>query len=81
MGRAEVSLLVRGAFRTPGLRNLTATAPYMHDGRFGSLEEVLDFYRSPPDKAAVPHELPGKLELSDRELDDLARFLRTLSSD
>ena len=37
----------------PGLRNLSATAPYLHDGRFATLEEVLDYYRQPPDKAAV----------------------------
>jgi cytochrome c peroxidase len=74
----EVPSLQRGAFRTPGLRNLTATAPYLHDGRFGTLVEVLEFYRHPPDKAAVPHELPRELDLSDGELADLSRFLRTL---
>jgi cytochrome c peroxidase len=33
------------AFRTPSLRNLGATAPYMHNGQFATLEEVIDFYR------------------------------------
>ena len=33
-----------GFFQTPALRNVARTAPYMHDGRFGSLEAVLDFY-------------------------------------
>ena len=33
-----------GKFKTPSLRNLSFTAPYMHDGRFKTLEEVLDFY-------------------------------------
>jgi cytochrome c peroxidase len=74
----EVPALQRGAFRTPGLRNLSATAPYLHDGRFATLPDVLDYYRHPPDKAAVRHELPRALELSDREIEDLARFLRTL---
>jgi cytochrome c peroxidase len=74
----EVPALQRGAFRTPGLRNLSATAPYLHDGRFATLEQVLEFYRRPPDKAAVAHELPRALDLSDRELEDLARFLRAL---
>jgi cytochrome c peroxidase len=34
----------RGLFKTPGLRNIALTAPYMHDGRFSTLEEVLDHY-------------------------------------
>jgi cytochrome c peroxidase len=75
---AEVSALQRGAFRTPGLRNLSATAPYLHDGRFATLEEVLDYYRHPADKQTVGHELPRSLDLSDREIADLTRFLRTL---
>jgi cytochrome c peroxidase len=79
-GTGEVPALRRGAFRTPGLRNLGATAPYLHDGRFATLEEVLAYYRRPADKAKVGHELPRALELSDGELADLARFLRTLDS-
>ena len=35
----------RGGFRTPGLRMLTKTAPYMHDGSLETLEEVVEFYR------------------------------------
>jgi len=37
-----------GKFKTPTLRGLPRTAPYMHDGRFATLEEVIDHYRSPP---------------------------------
>ena len=33
-----------GAFKTPSLRNVALTAPYMHDGRFATLPEVLEFY-------------------------------------
>jgi cytochrome c peroxidase len=33
-----------GAFKTPTLRNVALTAPYMHDGRFTTLKQVLDFY-------------------------------------
>jgi cytochrome c peroxidase len=77
-GTGEVPALRRGAFRTPGLRNLSATAPYLHDGRYATLEEVLEYYRHPADKARVGHELPRELALSDSELADLARFLRTL---
>ena len=78
MRSTEIGDLMRGAFRTPSLRNLPATAPYLHDGRFATLEEVLAFYRKPPDKARVRHELPP-LDLSDREIEDLARFLRALT--
>jgi cytochrome c peroxidase len=35
-----------GRFKTPGLRNVVFTAPYMHDGRFQTLEQVLDHYNS-----------------------------------
>jgi cytochrome c peroxidase len=75
---SEVPALQRGAFRTPGLRNLSSTAPYLHDGRFATLEQVLEYYRRPADKAKVAHELPRALDLSDREIEDLALFLRTL---
>ncbi len=75
---SEIQTLQRGAFRTPGLRNLSSTAPYLHDGRFSTLEQVLEFYRHPPDKASVPHELPRALELSDPDLANLASFLRAL---
>jgi cytochrome c peroxidase len=78
MWATEVQGLLRGAFRTPGLRNLATTAPYMHDGRFQTLEEVLSFYRNPPAKAETPHELPAALDLTDLELRDLAKFLRSL---
>jgi cytochrome c peroxidase len=45
-GRGEVTgkLSDNGKFRTPTLRNIALTAPYMHDGRFKTLEEVVDFY-------------------------------------
>lgn len=46
MGRADVSGAAADAykFKVPSLRNVALTAPYMHDGRFGSLQAVLDFY-------------------------------------
>jgi cytochrome c peroxidase len=78
MRSTEIGELMRGAFRTPGLRNLPATAPYLHDGRFATIEEVLGYYREPADKARVRHELPP-LSLSDGEIEDLGRFLRALA--
>ena len=35
---------IEGAFRTPGLRNVALTAPYMHDGSLKTLKDVVDFY-------------------------------------
>jgi len=70
---------LEGAFKVPGLRNLIATAPYMHDGRFADLESVLDFYRHPPDREqSGQHELP-ELDITDAESRQLVRFLKSLS--
>ncbi|MEM7704082.1 MAG: cytochrome c peroxidase [Pseudomonadota bacterium] len=66
-----------GAFKVPTLRALTRTGPYMHDGRFDTLTEVIDYYREVGGEPAVP-ELPA-LNLSDAERDNLVAFLRTLS--
>lgn len=46
IGRGKITGAVKdyGHFRIPSLRNIALTAPYMHDGRFKTLEEVLDFY-------------------------------------
>ncbi len=70
---------LEGAFKVPGLRNLDATAPYMHDGRFADLESVIEFYRRPlDDNQPGDHELPP-LDISDVEARQLAAFLRSLS--
>jgi cytochrome c peroxidase len=47
-GKGAISGLFyeRGVFRVPGLRNITVSGPYMHDGRFGSLMEVIEHYDS-----------------------------------
>ncbi len=68
---------LEGAFKVPTLRGLAHTAPYMHDGRFATLEEVIDYYRAPPGDGP-PHELQP-LTLSDAESRQLLAFLRTLS--
>jgi len=74
-----------GRFKTPSLRNLKYTAPYMHDGRFATLEEVIDFY----DKDV--HSLPGldsKLQfavgglgLSPKEKEQIIAFLNALNDE
>lgn len=73
-----------GKFRVPGLRNVTLTAPYMHNGMFKSLEEVIDYYNDPasvvPDGINRDTLLIGKLNLTPQEKADLLAFLQTLTS-
>jgi cytochrome c peroxidase len=87
-GRGEVTGLAldQGTFSTPSLRNIALTAPYMHDGRFATLEEVLDHYSTgvqrtrtlDPNLAKHPD---GGLGLSPEEKTALIAFLRTLTDD
>lgn len=71
----------RWKYRTPGLRNIALTAPYMHDGSLTSLEAVIEFY----DRGGIENELLDPrikpLELSPSERADLAAFLRSLTGD
>ncbi|MEB8431350.1 hypothetical protein OO007_03860 [Cocleimonas sp. KMM 6892] len=66
-----------GAFKTPSLRNLSKTAPYMHDGRFSNLEEVLKYYSSIDEKRALEVDLPP-ISLTVKEQQDIVNFLLTL---
>jgi cytochrome c peroxidase len=75
------------AFRTPSLRNLRFTAPYMHNGKFNSLEEVLEFYED-ISKGRNRHEAVGEqdidpliqeLTLSIKEIRPIISFLNTLN--
>jgi cytochrome c peroxidase len=79
MGNLELEQFA-GAFKVPTLRHLEQTAPYFHDGRFESLEAVLDFYRNPPEQALQSMELTP-LHLDQEETGDLLAFLRSLSPD
>ena len=70
-----------GAIRTPSLRNLTVTGPYMHDGRFESISQVLAFYNTLEDQVAVDHHqelVLQPLNLDHIDLEALEAFLRTL---
>ncbi len=70
-----------GKFRTPHLRELKWTAPYMHNGIFYSLEEVIDFYdRGGDDQPGQKDPLLQKLDLTKTEKKDLLYFLNSLSS-
>jgi cytochrome c peroxidase len=82
LGRFEVTLDPedRWRFKTPTLRNVALTAPYMHDGSLRTLEEVVRFYS----RGGVPHDgldpLILPLHLDDREIDALVAFLESLTS-
>jgi cytochrome c peroxidase len=73
-----------GKFKSPSIRNLAFTAPYMHDGRFTTLEEVIDHYSEGLKKSATIDPLmknvnKGGVQLSTRDKTDLKAFLITLS--
>lgn len=70
-----------GAFKTPTLREIANTAPYMHDGSLRTLEDVVEFY----DKGGLPNknldERMKPLHLTPAERHDLVEFLRALSGE
>ncbi len=66
-----------GAFKTPSLRNLSKTSPYMHDGRFNSLKQVLKYYSSIDEERAKQIDLPP-ISLTVKEQQDIVNFLLTL---
>lgn len=70
---------VLGAFRTPSLRNLQNTQPYMHKGQMFSLAEVLEHYNEAP-LAMIGHNESKPLGLSAAELLQLEAFLMTLAA-
>ncbi len=68
-----------GAFRTPGLRNTALTAPYMHDGRLGTLEKVVRYYNKGGDGHINQSNQIKPLNLTDKEEWDLVMFLHALT--
>jgi cytochrome c peroxidase len=83
LGRFEVTQEARdrSRFKTPGLRNVALTAPYMHDGSLKTLREVVVFY----DRGGVRHKgldlLMFPLNLSGDEIDAVVAFLESLTGD
>ncbi len=73
----------KGKFRTPPLRELVYTTPYMHNGVFFTLQEVVDFYDQGggEDPFGTKAELMKPLNLSDEEKAALVAFLESLSGD
>jgi len=73
-----------GAYRAPSLRNIMVSAPYMHDGRFKTIDEVLEFYNTGLQYSPHVHPLMHKLEqggarLTPMQIADLKAFLQTLT--
>ncbi len=73
-----------GKFKTPSLRNLVFTAPYMHDGRFETIDEVIEHYSSgvkisPTIDPLMQFSFQGGVQLDAQEKADLKAFLLTLT--
>jgi cytochrome c peroxidase len=72
-----------GKFKVPGLRNVAVTAPYMHNGQFQTLEEVIDYYDHPnrfvPDAIGRDSLLARPLHLTAGEKADLKAFMEALT--
>ncbi|PHR99863.1 MAG: cytochrome-c peroxidase [Leeuwenhoekiella sp.] len=86
LGRAEVSGSAADnyKFKVPSLRNVAVTAPYMHDGRFGSLESVLNFYNNGVQDSQTLDPLLKQnnrlgIALSEADQEALIAFLNTLT--
>ena len=78
---------LNGLFRVPTLRNVAVTQPYMHNGVFKTLYQVVAFYNTryvapwpwPEWSSSVNREELGDLKLSAQEIDDIVAFLQTLT--
>lgn len=78
-----------GKFKAPTLRNIALTAPYMHDGRFTTLKQVVEFYNNSVNQTSPnvdpmmqkPNRFNGSLRLSSAEVDAVVAFLETLTDE
>lgn len=76
----------KGAYKAPTLRNIAVSAPYMHDGRFQTLDEVIDFYSDSVKNSAtisplMHHVMQGGVRLTAQEKSQLKAFLNTLTDE
>jgi len=83
LGRFEVTKVEadKGAFKTPGLRNVAEQAPYMHDGSERTLRQVMELYNRGGNKNPWLSPLMLPLELSEQEIDDLVAFMHALTGE
>jgi cytochrome c peroxidase len=74
-----------GEFKIPGLRNVAVTAPYMHNGKFKTLRQVVEYYNNPSavvkDNINRDLSLEKPLNLTFTEIDDVVEFLKALTDD
>jgi cytochrome c peroxidase len=80
-GRAHITSLPedRYKFKTPSLRNVALTYPYMHDGRYKTLEDCLDHYNTIKNTVNLDPLLQNGIPLSTQEKQDILAFLNTLT--
>ena len=83
MGRYNVTKNVKdiGAFKTPTVREISRTAPYMHDGRFATLEQVIEHYNKGGVKNPFSDNQIIPLNLTQSEIKDLVEMLRSLEGE
>lgn len=81
LGRFVVTLKTSdiGAFKTPTLRNIAVTGPYMHDGSLKTLEEVMELYNKGGEKNPFLGSV-RVLDLTEEEIKDIIEFMKSLTS-
>ncbi|MEE9336473.1 MAG: cytochrome c peroxidase [Methylococcaceae bacterium] len=82
LGRFNVTNIILdiGKYKTPTLRNISLTAPYMHDGSMKTLEEVVDYYDKGGDKNRFIDPAIYPLHFTEQEKIDLVEFMKSLTS-
>jgi cytochrome c peroxidase len=81
LGRFQVTYADadRGAFKTPTLRNVAMTGPYMHDGKLKSLKDVVDFYAGGGNSNPYLDKRMSTIHLSGQDRSDLVEFMKSLT--
>jgi cytochrome c peroxidase len=82
-GRFEVTRLDvdKGAFKTPTLRGVAVSGPYMHDGKLKTLKEVVDFYAGGGNSNPYLDKRISTIQLSGRDRSDLVEFMKSLTGE
>jgi cytochrome c peroxidase len=83
LGRYDVTKIDtdKGAFRTPTLRNIAKSAPYMHDGSLKTLKAVVDFYAGGGNSNPYLDREIKEIKLTGQERSDLVEFLESLTGE
>lgn len=81
LGRFEITKDPKDkhGFKTPGLRNISQSAPYMHDGSLATLEQVVEFYNQGGEHANIRSDLIKPLNLTHSQVCDIVAFLEALT--